>query len=74
MKIRLLTDSYIETFDGTVQQLLLGKVRKSPNPAGQGYVIQGSFHCRVSLCRVIKAREAEFNQMVNEARGSLAKP
>lgn len=72
MKIRLLTDSYIETFDGSSQHRFLGKVRKRPSSTGQGYIIEGSFYCQ--FCSGADKVEADFNRNVTAAGAAFAPP
>lgn len=66
MKIRLQTDSYIETYDGTRQGRLYGRVSYGPHNDG-GYVIAPYIECGVYTCDGV-ARDAEtlFNHAMNE--------
>ena len=72
MKIRMQTDSYIETFDGTRQGRMLGRVVKTPAQDG-GYTITSTLDCGPIDCKVLDLRgQALFNQYVTAAGAPFA--
>lgn len=77
MKVRLMTDTYIETFDGTRRAGgLMGAVAKRPNPDGS-YDIEATISCfpQSEACRSLTAKGLSlFNQLVGMSGSSFKKP
>lgn len=71
MKVRLLTDTYIETFDGTVQGRMLGKVEKIPLQNGKGYMITPFLYCRPKCGDLPQRGQSLFNAAVKASGSGL---
>ena len=68
MKIRLLTDSYIETFDGTRQFRMYGRVQKRPL-GNDSYEIIATLTCGYACGDLALRGESLFNSSVRMAGG-----
>lgn len=74
MKVRMQSDTYIETYDGTRNPArLFGRVTKSPNPDGS-YTIRSSVRCGVAGCGDLYLRaQALFNGDMHNAGSPFGK-
>lgn len=73
MKIRVMTDNYIETFDGTHRFRLLGIVTRRPIPDGT-YAIDASLRCGWDCGDLADRGIALFNQMVTASGIGFEQP